>query len=96
MTFKERNGKWMVFIQSVIYNVRAASEIFKKGHFWGSFTQKYLKLTLFLEKRGLFCQILQKAASDYLTLISFGLFLGCFLPEYPSKVRGFLIISSCQ
>ena len=37
--------------QSVILNFRAASGIFKKRHFWCSFTQKYLKITQFLEKR---------------------------------------------
>ena len=36
--------------QSVIKNFRAASAIFKKGHFWQSFTQKYLKTTLYLKK----------------------------------------------
>ena len=40
--------------QSVIYNFRATSGIFKKGHFWRSFTQKYLKIILFLEKRAFF------------------------------------------
>ena len=38
-------------------------------------SQKYIKITLFLERRALFCQILQRAVSDYQTLISFGLFL---------------------
>ena len=52
----------------------AASGILKKGHNWQSFAQKYLKITLFLEKRALFCQILQGAASDYRILISFALF----------------------
>ena len=60
--------------QSVIKNFRAASGVFKKGHFWRSFTQKYVKITLLLEKRTLFCQIWQGAASDYRTRISFGLF----------------------
>ena len=37
-------------------------------------TQKRLKITLLLAKRALLCQILQRAASDYRTLISSGLF----------------------
>ena len=37
-------------LQSVIQNFRTAPRIFKKEHFWHSFTQKYLKITLFLEK----------------------------------------------
>ena len=36
--------------QSVILNFRAASGIFKKRHFWCSFTQKYLKITQFWKK----------------------------------------------
>ena len=60
-------------LQSVIQNFRAASGIFKKGHFLRSFTKKYLN-TVF-GKRVLFCQVLQGEASDYPTLISFGLFL---------------------
>ena len=44
------------------------SAIFKKWHFWHSFTQKYL-----------FCQLLQGAASDYWGLISFELFLALLL-----------------
>ena len=40
--------------QSVIQNFRAVSGIFKKGHNQQSFTQKYLKITLFLERRALF------------------------------------------
>ena len=59
-------------LQSVIQNFRAASGIFKKGHFLRSFTKKYLN-TVF-GKRVLFCQVLQGEASDYPTLISFGLF----------------------
>ena len=51
------------------------SGIFYKGHYWQSFTQKYFKITLFLKKRTLFCQILQGTAPEYRTLISFGLFL---------------------
>ena len=41
-------------------------------------------MTLYLEKRALFCQILLRAASDYRTLISFGLFLEMYKRE--SKV----------
>ena len=63
-----------ITVQSVIWNFRAAYRIFKKGHFWLSFSWKYRKITLFLGKR-LFCEILRGAASDYGTLISFGLFL---------------------
>ena len=33
------------------------------------------KKTLFLEKKALYCQIFKEAASDYRTMISFGLFL---------------------
>ena len=62
--------KW----QSVIQNFRAASRIFKKSHFWLSFSRKYCKIALFLERRA-FQQILRGAACDYRTLISFGLFL---------------------
>ena len=58
-------------------NLRAASGIFIKEHFWQSVTQKYLKITPFLEKRA-FCQILQRTVSDYQMLISSGLFLECF------------------
>ena len=52
----------------------AASGIFKKRALWRCVTQKYVKITPFSEKRALFCQILQRAASDYQTLISSGLF----------------------
>ena len=62
-------------MQNIIQNFRAASRIFKKGHFWGSFTHKYIKITLFWEERALLCQILLGTASNYWTLISFGLFL---------------------
>ena len=48
----------------------------KKGHFWHGFTMIYLKLTLFWEKRALFGQVLQGAASEYGTLVSSGLILG--------------------
>ena len=51
--------------QSVIQNFRAACKIFLKGYFWCSFTQKYLKITLFFEKR---------APYTYKGQISFGLF----------------------
>ena len=37
--------------QCIIYNFTTASGIFKKVYSWRSFTQKYLKITLFLEKR---------------------------------------------
>ena len=73
MSFKCK--KIVYRLQSVIQNFRAAFGIFKKGHFWGSFTHKYIKTTLFLEERAPLCQILLGAASDYRTLISFGLFL---------------------
>ena len=66
------------YSQSVIQNFRAASGIFKKGLLRCSFTQKYLKITLFLEKRVLFCQTLQGAASYYRMLISFGLILSSY------------------
>ena len=46
----------------------------KKGHFWQCVTQKYIKITPFSEKKALFCQILQRAASNYRMLISSGLF----------------------
>ena len=46
----------------------------KKGHLWRCVTHKYVKIRPFSEKRGLFCQILQRAASDYRTLISSRLF----------------------
>ena len=36
--------------QNVIQNFRAASGIFQKGPFWRCFTQKYLNITLFMEK----------------------------------------------
>ena len=38
-----------------------------------TFTLKCLKITLLLAKRALFCKILQRAASDYRTLITSGL-----------------------
>ena len=66
---------YTTYISECNLKIRAASRIFKKEHFWHSFTHKCLKITLFLEKRALFCQILLAAASDYRVLISFGLFL---------------------
>ena len=69
-------------LHSVIQNFRVASGIFQKQHFWLLFTQKYLKITLFVEKRALFCQVLRGAASDYHTLIS-GLFLGLRFLNFP-------------
>ena len=68
-----------------------AYRIFKKGHFGQSFTQKYLKITIFGKKKPLFCQILQGAVSNYRTLISFGLFLifihfTCRIPEILQKI----------
>ena len=61
-------------MRSLIQNFRAVSRIFKKGHFLWSFTQKCLKTMLLLAKRALFWQILQRAASNHLTLISSWLF----------------------
>ena len=67
-------------MQSVISRILGQRpESLKKGTFKCSFTQKYLKMTLFLEKRALFCQILYKVAPDYWMLISFGLFLDIIL-----------------
>ena len=51
---------------------------------------KYLKLTLFWEKRALFDQILQGAMPDYEALISFGLFLGIVV----EKVEILLVTST--
>ena len=48
--------------------------IFKKWHFFQSFTQICLKIILFLEKKAHFCQILQGAASNYQMLNSSELF----------------------
>ena len=61
-------------MQSIIYNFRSVPWINKKGLFLRSFTQKCLKITLLLAKRALFCQIWQRAASDYQALISSRLF----------------------
>ena len=49
------------------------SGIFKKKGTFGDVLPRNM-LTLFSEKRALFCQILQRAASNYQTLISSGLF----------------------
>ena len=58
-------------------NFRAASRIFTKGNFWLSFSQKYCKVTLFLEKRALFCQILMGGGGSVrlMDADSFGLVL---------------------
>ena len=72
---RTQDSKEISISQSVIQNFRAASGIFKKRTVLGSFTHKYLRITLFLEERALFCQLLLGAASDYWMLISFGLFL---------------------
>ena len=50
----------------------------KKGTSGVVLPRKTLKLHCFWKKGALFCQILQGAASDYRTLISFGLFLDLF------------------
>ena len=68
--------------------------MFEKRHFWQSFTQKYLKITLILEKRTLFSQILQGAASDYRMLISFGLFLAYFICIYYTSVSYYTFIKN--
>ena len=59
-----KNGRGLrkYLLQSVIQNFRAASGICKKRHFWGSFTHKYLKITLFLEERALFCQMFTRSS----------------------------------
>ena len=59
-------------------------ESLKNGHFSRIFDMTYLQITLYLKKTEPFCQILQKAVSDYQALISSGLFtayaLGVLLP----------------
>ena len=57
------------------------------------FYSEILKIILLFGKKGTFCQILPTAASDYRTLISFGLILGyCCDVDHPrgSRVLGFL------
>ena len=51
-------------------------ESVQKGTFSVVLPENTLKQHYFWKKRALFCQILQGAASDYQTMISFGLFLG--------------------
>ena len=45
--------------QSVIWNSRAVSRIFKKGHFWLGFFWKYCKITLLWEKRAFLSNIMR-------------------------------------
>ena len=56
-------------------------------------------MTLFLEKRALFCQILQAAASDYQILIYFGLLLNrqfsTIQPNYILNFVGFHNLVAC-
>ena len=83
-----RGGIGDLHLQSVIQKFRAASGIFKKGHFWRSFTKKYIS-TIF-GKRTLFCQILQGKASDYLTLISLGFKVSRTKFQGEDRLSGFI------
>ena len=65
----EKNHKSL----SMIYNFRAAFGIFKKGHFFWSFTQKCLEITLLLVKRALFvkCYKRQRPTTGHWFLLDY-------------------------